>query len=884
MPIPTKLCSLLGALRSLFNRAREDRELDEELAFHLEMAIEENLRRGMSPEEARRQARLRLGGPTQVREAVRDARGARWLEAVGQDLRYTLRGLRSNPLFTAAIVLTLGLGVGASAAMFGVVDALLLRPLPYDEPGRLVSVSSSIPETGSVQRYLSPDFARRWAERGEVFEAAFQHVRATVLFTEGAEPVTLTIQLVSPEFHETLGVRPVLGRGIEPADAVPGAEPVALIDHGFWRSAYGGDRSVLGQSIELDGVRHVVIGVMPAGFKFPDYSTTEAWTALPDDGLAFGRTMRMVEMVGRLRGEVPVDVLQARADALADALADESPREGGWHTRLTPLDESRGGDEAVQRSVLFLAGAVGLILLVATLNAVNLLLVRGWSRTREFAVRIALGAPRRRLVAQFLTESAVLALASGVVATLLAFVVLRLVQGILPGSITFWAPYAIAVEHRTLLFTFAAAAAVGLAVGPLAALLSTRTGAVATDGALTPYARRTPARNRLRRVLVVAEVALSVTLLVGAGLLIHSFAKLNHVDPGFRLDNVAILTVDMSPHGYPDGEARMAFLRSIEERIEALPGVVGATTGGGGLPSGGITFTTAPETDVGPVSTDGEMVILPHTSVSPDFFGLLDVRPVAGRVFTDEDVGTDHVLVSASLARFLWGDEHPVGRQFRPSEGWDWMTVVGVVGDLKLTGPEAPYGDRTFLMPASNTAAGFASIAVRTSGDPRPHFGAIRAAVHELDPNQPIQSLRTAREIYAETIDMPRFLLVVMAALSGIALLLAAIGIYGVLAFAVTQRRFDLGVRIALGAAPGALSRRVLGEGLALAGIGAALGVGGALALSGLIRGLLFDVEPADPLTLGTVVGVSLVAAATAAWWPARRVRRIDPVVALRTE
>lgn len=880
MSLLTLLTDLMHRLRALFTRSREDRELDEELSFHLEMETEANVRRGMSPEEAARRARLRLGGPTQVREATQDARGVRWLEDFAADVRYALRGLRANPLFTTAIILTLGLGVGASAAMFSVVDALLLRPLPYDEPDRLVTVWTSDPETGSGQPYLDADRIRVWSEQDEIFEATFRRTRQTQLFTGGAEPVSLPVERVSPAFVETLGVRPVFGRGFGPADGIEGAEPVALISHGLWHSVYGGEPEAVGRTLELDGIHHTIIGVMPAAFKFPEYARTEAWVALRESD----SSSRSVGMVGRLRGAASTEALQARANVLATTLTDDSPREGGWHVRLAPIGEGRGGDDDVRRSVGLLAGAVTFILLAATLNAINLLLVRGWSRTRELAVRIALGASRRRLVAQFLTESSALALMSGVAAVLLAVIVLRVMQGVLPGSFTFWTPYAFRVEQRTLLFTFGAAAGVGLVIGVLPAILSTRTAAVTASGALTPYAARTPARNRLRQALVITEVALSVTLLVGAGLLIQSFSNLNRVDPGFRLDDVAILTLDMSEHAYPDAQVRMAFLRRIEERIEMLPGVVGATTGGGGLPSGALTFTTAPETGEGPVSTDGEMLILPNTSVSPDFFELLDVQPLAGRVFTDVDAGTDHVLVSASLAHFLWGNESPIGQQFRPAPGWEWMTVVGVTGDLKLEGPNTPFGDRSFLTPASNTAAGYASIAVRTTDDPRPHFDAIRAVVHELDATQPIQSLRSAHDIYAETIDMPRFLLIVMATLAAIALLLAVVGVYGVLAFSVAQRRFDLGVRIALGAEPAALSRRVLGEGLGLAGLGVGLGLAGALALSGLIHGLLFDVEPGDPLTYGVVTAVSLLAAAAASWWPARRVGRIDPVAALEAE
>lgn len=650
-------------LRALFFRNREDRELEEELRYHLEMTVEENLRRGMDVEEARRQAALELGGLTQTREAARNDRGLRSLERIAQDIRYGLRGVRSNPLFATALVLTLGLGIGANATMFSVIDALLLRPLPYPEPDRLVEIWEANPETGRRQEAMPLDVGRVWAERDDLFETAFPYTWLTVLYTGGAEPTTVGAGAVSPGWDETLGIGPVLGRNFTEEDAHPAAESTVLLSHGFWLQAFGADPAVLGRVIELDGIDHRIIGVMPEGFKFPTYASTEVWTALRQDGRYFGQPGRPVYMLARLPVDVSIAAAQARADDLAASLVDAMPRDGDWSVHLRPLDAVRGGD-STRRAIWFLAGAVGLILLVAMLNGVNLLLVRGWSRTRELAVRVALGASRRRLVGQLLTESLMLALAAGIVAVLLAFVALRLIEGIIPSDVTFWTPYDIALERRPLLFAFGAAVVTGLGIGVTTALLATRTRTGSAEAGLTTYAAKTLAQVHLRRGLVIAEVAVSVALLTGAGLLLNSFVRLMRVDPGFRLENVAIMTLSLSPGAHPTGETRMAFMRGLEARIESIPGVAGATTGGTGLPVYGFSLSSLLETDDGLDRSQSNPRLIAYTRVSPDFFGLLDVPVLTGRPLTDADRGTENVIVDIELARFLWGDANPIGRRF----------------------------------------------------------------------------------------------------------------------------------------------------------------------------------------------------------------------------
>jgi predicted permease len=871
-------------LRALLRRAEVEEELDDEVRFHVEMQVEELIRQGVSPAEARRRALVAFGGLERIKEECRDVRGTRLVESVLQDLHYGLRGIRANPLFAASLVFTLGLGIGANAAMFSVIDALLWRPLPYGEPEGLVEVGVLSPKSDYATRYVPRDVAGTWREQKGIFEALLLHSRPSVLYTSEADPQTLTVEAVSPEFEAVLRVRPLLGRGIESEDAAPGAEPVAVLSYSFWRSAFGGDAEVLGKGVELEGVRHRVVGVMPRGFKYPIYAETALWIALGEDGSVIGRKPRSVEVLGRV-GAAGVEGAQLRADARATALAEAMPREEGWRIRLTPLVATRAVNPDLRRAVWFLGGAVGLILLLSAINGVNLLLVRGWARTREIAVRLALGASRWRVARQLLTESTSLAVLSGVVAVVLALLVLRAIQGIIPGSITFFAPHAIEIERRTLAFTFAIAAAAGLLVGVVPALSLTRLGVVSAGAALTPYASRTAAKSRLRRVLVVGEVALSVVLLVGAGLMLHSFVRLTRVEPGFRVGEVAIMSFELSARSYPTDVERGVFMGALRERIAALPGVNGVTITDGLPPHSGFHFGVKLEVDGEPPKGEGQPEILPRARVLPDFFSVLGVPVLAGRAFTAEDAPSDNVIINEDLARFLWGEANPIGRVFRIREESPWLTVVGVSGNFKAMGPDDRRGSFTIFYPmASEKTGSYAAIAIRTHGDPAALLGQIRAAVRELDPQQPIQELQPAATLFAGSIAMPRFLMVLMATLSGIALVLASIGIYGVLASGVVQRRHEFGIRLALGARPELLSRTVLREGLILAGAGSAVGVAGALALSGLVRALLFGVVPTDPGTIAAVVAVGLVAAAVASYLPARRATRIDPAEVLRAE
>lgn len=790
-----------------------------------------------------------------------------------QNLRYAIRQLHRRPGFTAAFVLTLGLGIGAAAAMFSVIDALLLKPLPYGDSDELVRVETFSEEDGT-SRYFAFDEAAAWRDAADFMDGIMLHTRATALFTGGSEPRTLPAEVVGPQFQEVMQVRPLLGRSFTEDDTEPGAEHVVIVSYAFWRSAFGADPEAIGERIELDGVRHRIVGVMPEGFKFPTYSTTDVWLPLSRTGTFLGEDVRSVEVLGRT-GEDGLEPARARATATSIALSETIP-DITWTAQLFPMEDERRLGEGTG----FLSGAVAMILLIAAVNSVSLLLVRGWSRIRELAVRTALGASRRRLISQLVTESTLLALLSGAAAVILALGIVAIVRGILPSSLVFFAPHPIEVEWRTIGFTFSIAVAAGLIIGLIPALQATTRSSAAAEAGLTAYSATTRSKNLLRQGLVVGSVTLSVILLMGAGLLINSFTKLARIDPGYRVEELAMMYFSMSPGTYPTSEARGQFLQRLESRLEALPGVERVT-----MPWGMTQFGVAFQVEGQTAPTTGQPTFVPASSVTPDYFEVMEIPIRAGRSFTSEDAGTDNVIIDADLARFLWAGTSPIGESFRMSADRPWQTVVGVIGDLKLEGPDSRKGDYEILYPSTKDRAGsYVQMAIRTSGDPEPLFNSIRAVLNDLDPQQPIHELRPATEIYAEFIDMEKFLFVLMSVLSGLALVLAAIGIHGILAFAVTQRQRELGIRIALGARSEALAKRVIGEGLALAVIGVALGIAGALALSRLVRSLLYDVEPSDPLTIVAIATITILAAAIASYRPAMRATRVDPVEVLRAE
>lgn len=862
--------------------------VDWEIRHHLDERIDELVAQGHTRAAAEREALDAFGDLEHVRRDVTDIdRGIRrrdrmktFVETVVQDVKYGARGLVRDRSFAAAVIVALGLGIGAAAAMFAVVDALLLRPLPYAEPEELYGLTVWTADGSFGRPYMERSVAQEWAAQSDYTEGILLHARRNVLHTGDGEPRTLAAVPVSATFHEMLGVAPVIGRGLVAADAQPGAPPVVVVSYDLWRGPLQAADDVAGRLIRLDGSQYTIVGVMPEGFKFPEYSTTEVWAPIGTDGTVLGTEITDVSVLARVAPE-DTAAAQAQSRALARSIYTANDASSGESLKLESFNERRAGRDVLQ-SVALLSGAVFLILLVAGFNMVSLLLVRAAARAREIAVRLALGAPRMRLVRQLVTEAMLLALVSGAVAVLLAFVTMRAAQGAMPRSLTFFAPHAFAVEQRTLFFTAVVAIGCGLVFGLLPAWRAVRASNPTKAGNLTVRGAGAQ-RSILRRMIVVGEVAISVTLLVGAVLLIRSFDRLMSVDPGFTADGLAMMTLSIGTEAHPAAE-RGSYLRRLEARIEAVPGVQGATVADGLPPKSGFHFGTMLRTEDGqPLQVQPEL--LPFASVPPDFLDVLGIPLMQGRAFRSDDRDNDVAIIDVDLARALWPNGSAIGRRFRVEDDAPWRTVVGVIPDVKLMGPDDRTGDYELLYPATHDdMRAFVGLAIRTGGDVDALLPAIRRAVYDVDPEQPIEDLSSAADRYIDAVALPRFLRTLMTGLAVLALVLAAVGLYGVLAYGVAQRRSELGVRMALGARPGDVRRMIVGEGLLLGGLGAVLGLIGARALGRFIEATLYGVQPGDPSTLALVAAIMMAVALAACWWPARTATAVEPAIVLRAD
>jgi len=807
------------------------------------------------------------------------------MDSLLQDLRYSVRTLVERPGFTVVAVLTIALGVGGTTAMFGVVDAVLLRPLPYAEPDRLVMLWTRTP--GGPQAAASwPEFVD-WREQSHSFADMAVWRGQSVSLTGGAEPERVVGAFVSDRFFPLLGARPALGRTFTAEETDPAtARPVAVLGHGLWQRRFGSDPGILGRSLVLNGQSHTVVGVLGPDFDGGN-APAHGWfmgcdVFLPisyfpnKKGLARGETEILV--LGRLRPGV--DASQAGTDmaVVARRLEQAYPdTHAGRGVEIVPLHEQIVG--SFKPALLVLLGAVGLVLLIACANVANLLLARASRRRRELAVRAALGAGRTRLLRQLLTESAVLALLGGALGLLvghwgLALLLSLAPAGVLPGSLT--------LDGRVMAFALVLTAATGVCFGLVPALQASRPD---LDGVLKEAGRggSGSAGHRFRDVLVVAEVTLSLVLLVGAGLLLRSAVALQRAELGFRPDHVLTAEFRLPPARYPEPRVIAAFFRQTLERLRAVPGIESAALARA-VPFSGNGGSTTFQVEGEPEPPKGREPVAQLNIVSPDYFRTMGIRQLEGRDFDEHDTADvpSVAVVNETMARQLWPGMDPIGRRLRLRDA-GWVTVVGVVGDVRHSGPSEPPQPQIYTTHEQDARI-FACVVARTAGEPMAMAAPMRAALWAVDKDQPVWKVRAMEELVTGSRGTARAMSLLVGVFAAVALALAGVGIYGVMAYAVSQRTREIGIRMALGAASGRVLRLVVGRALVLTSVAIVLGAIGATVLARLLGTLLFGVGPADPVTFGVAAAALASVGTLAAYLPARRAARIDPVRALAEE
>lgn len=876
-------------LRALFRRATVEAELDDELRFHLEKEVEKLEQRGMSPEAARRQARLAFGGAAQVAEDCREARGTSPVESTMQDVRYALRQLRANPGFATVMILTLGLAIGANSAIFSVVEGVLLRPLPYPQANRIMRVFVSTP---TYPRFpLNPWDFHDLRERNRSFTGMAAFTRADMQLSGGTgRPEMLNGFAITAGFFHVLGLRPEMGHEFGRSNEVPNsAREVILSDH-LWRTEFAADPSIVGRKITLNAMPYTVVGVMPAGTEHPgnEYHPVaygqhvEVWTPFWFEGKPSDRGSHYIEVFGRLKAGVTVAQAAADLNAVVQEVGREMGQDPGWRALVVPLQQEIVG--ASRPMLLMLLGSVLMVLLIACANAANLLLARAATRRREMAVRLALGAQRGRLVRQLLTESLLTAATGGALGLALAAGGVRAIVSLLPSDF----PRAgdIHVNAWVFLFTLVVATGAGILFGTVPALQASRTDPRQGlhEGGRTLTSGRQQAR--LRSALVMTEVTLACALLIGAGLMLRSLLKQMQLNPGFREDHVLTATLSLPSADYKNGEPVVQFFSRMLGDLRALPGVEAAGAGSD-LPWTGWDENASFDVQ-GKQPKPGTFFHARYHVATPDYFRALGTPLLAGRFFTDGDKhGAPAVIViNEAMAKTVWGNENALGKRItfddHPKES-DWLTVVGVVGNVKDK-PSSPEAEPAFWWPHAQAAYHDMAVVVRFNGDPGTMIAALEREVHRLNPGLAVAHVQTMDQIAEESVAAPRMEFILVGLFGALAIVLAGIGVYGVVAYAVSQRTPEFGVRMALGAQRHDVLRLVLGQVSGLVLGGTALGLLLAVLLGQTLKSLIYGVSPADPVTLATAGGLVVLTAGLACVAPARKATGVDPMIALRAE
>jgi putative ABC transport system permease protein len=874
-------------LRSIFRRARVEQELDEELRYHLDRQIEENIARGMTPEEARYAALRAMGGVERRKEECRDIRRVRLIEDLAQDLRYGLRTLRKSPGFTAVAALTLALGIGANTAIFSIVNASLLRPLPYEDPDRLVVIWGTHPQVGREEASL-PDFVD-WREQSQSFERMAATTGWSFSLTGGEEPERLIGAYITADFFPLLRMKPVLGRGFLPEEFQPGARLVVVLSHGLWQRRFGSRSDLVGRSITLNGRDYTVVGIAPNHFRLPNSiapnqfrlpSSAELWLPVTWEPAQADRRGDYLAVIGRLKPGVNITQARAEMNTITARLEQQYPQtNAGWGADMAPLQEQIVGN--VRGALLVLLTAVGFVLLIACANVANLLLARAGVRGREIAIRAAVGAGRGRLARQLITESILLALMGGALGALLALIGIDAL--VKPGPQDIPRLSDVNVDWRVFGFTALLSLATGLLSGLAPALQASR---LELNEVLKAGTRSGAGRGRrggMHGILVVAEVALSLILLAGAALMIKSLSRLMNPDAGFNRENLLTMRIELPTTKYRAAPQGSAFYQRLIENVRGLSGVMSATAvnllplSG---PHGAIGFVIAGR----PAPPPEVLVDANVLSVGDRYIETMGIPLVLGRPLNEQDSQDDSkaVLINQTLARRYFRDQDPIGQRIAlglpQSPAMPWMTIAGVVADVKHEATEKEVYPAIY-MPQSDSAM---TLVVRARDNPLSLIPTVRNELKRLDQDLLIFDIRTMDQVLGSVLEQRRFTMFLLNIFATVAVALAAVGLYGVISYTVSQRTHEIGVRMALGAQSRDVFRMVVWHGMRMTLIGVALGLAPALALTRAMKNLLLNVSPTDPATFAPGALLLVSVALIASYIPARRATNIDPLQAIR--